>query len=76
MIPKKVKVAFEGVNRLYTYFDDQHDLSPEDVVYVEGKMWKKPGQVREVSEANEFDRDRYNRILKKILFEVHGTYYS
>ena len=48
MIPKKVKVAFEGVNRLYTYFDDQHDLSPEDVVYVEGKMWKKPGQVREV----------------------------
>lgn len=76
MIPKKVKVAFEGVNRLYTYFDDQHDLSPEDVVYVEGKMWKKPGQVREVTEANSSDRDQYNRILKKILFEVHGTYYS
>lgn len=28
MIPKKVKVAFEGVNRLYTYFDDQYDLAP------------------------------------------------
>ncbi len=65
MIPKKVKVAFEGVNRLYTYFDDQYDLAPEDVVYVEGKMWKKTRTGARGVKANEFDRDRYNRILKK-----------
>lgn len=76
MIARKVMVAFEGVNRLYTYFDDEHNLSPGDVVYVEGKMWKKPGQVQEVLEAGCLDGNLYNRVLAQLDMEVHGTYHS
>lgn len=76
MIPKKIKVAFKGVNRLYMYVDDQYDLSPGDVVYVEGKMWRNPGQVIEVIEDSCADGTQYNKILKKLNVEIHGTYYS
>lgn len=76
MTPKKVNVAFEGVNRLYIYFDDRHDLLPGDVVYVEGKMWRNPGQVQEVTETDFLNENQYNRVLEKVTVEVHGTYYS
>ncbi len=76
MVPKKILVSFKGVNRLYPYYDDQHDLSPGDVVYVEGKRWQTPGQVQETMEADQSDRTLYNHILEKVVVDIHGTYYS
>lgn len=76
MVPSKVKVAFAGANRLYTYFNDEFDLRSGDVVYVEGKMWKRPGQVREVCPADPAEKDAFNKVLQGVNLKVHGTYYS
>lgn len=76
MVPSVVKVAFAGVKRLYTYFNDKLDLQPGDVVYVEGKMWEHPGQVREIYPADLGELVALNKVIQKVDLKVHGTYYS
>ena len=48
--PKKsvVQVCFAARNRTLAYYNDQFDLRPGDIVYVDGKLAGLRGQVTEV----------------------------
>lgn len=70
-----VQVFFPDKNARYAYFNDQFDLQPGDLVYVEGKLEGLPGRVESVSYSFKIKLSDYKRVIGRAETSLHGRLY-
>ena len=75
--PRKslVKVYFPSRDMSFTYYNEDFDLKPGDLVYVEGKLEGIRGQVAEVSYSFKIKLLDYKKIIAVIDIDVEGDFY-
>ena len=74
--PSVVEIRFLSSGLTLPYYSDNFDLREGDMVYVDGKMEGRQGEVVRVSHNFKIDLDNYHRVVEKLNTEVHGTFYS
>jgi len=67
-----VDIWFPARNMTLSYYNDQFDLAPGDLVYVEGKLEGKPGRVVKVSRQFKIKLSDYKRVIAKVDTQVRG----
>jgi len=71
-----VEVLFPGWSRALAYYNDQFDLQPRDMVYVDGKMEGKRGLVVSVNYAFKIDLNRYKRVIGMVDRTARGKFFT
>lgn len=71
-----ILVRFPGCNISLSYYNDQFDLKPGDIVFVEGKYAGTAGRVEKVSTDFHVNLEDYKRILGVADTYVRGTFYQ
>lgn len=76
--PKKsvVQVFFAARNRTLAYYNDQFDLHPGDIVFVDGKLEGLRGQVTEVCYNFKIRLTDYKRVIAVADTEVKGRFFT
>ena len=77
-LPRKslVQVYFPGRNMTLSYYNDQFDLTPGDLVYVEGKLAGKLGRVTQVNYNFKIKVSDYKRVISLVDTDVHGEFFQ
>lgn len=73
MKPNVVYVKFDNC-KIYPYLNDKFDLAVGDKVYVDGKLAGKIGEVCEVLTKFKVNLKYYKYVLKKIDYDMEGSY--
>lgn len=73
VIPTVVEVKFED-GRQYPYYNDKFDLKENDVVFVDGKLFGKPGRVVSVTDKFKISLEYYKKVLSVLDLNFHGSF--
>lgn len=73
VIPTVVEVKFED-GRQYPYYNDKFDLKENDIVFVDGKLFGKPGRVVSLTDKFKISLEYYKKVLSVLDFTVHGSF--
>ena len=68
-----VRVRLSGYGPL-TYYNDQFDLRPGDLVYVSGKLEGKIGKVESVSTKFRIRKSDYEKVIRKLDTAIRGDF--
>lgn len=76
-VPRKsvVQVYFTGKNTTLTYYNDQFDLHPGDMVYVDGKLEGHRGRVTDVNYNFKIKISDYKRVIAVVDTTVNGQFF-
>ncbi|MBP3392401.1 MAG: hypothetical protein J6L76_06405 [Clostridia bacterium] len=69
-----VQVYFPDRDRSYAYYNDQFELVPGDIVFVEGKLEGLQGRVESVSYNFKINLADYKRVIAKSMARVQGEF--
>ena len=75
-VPSVVRVKFHSCSRELDYFNDQFDLRPGDLVFVDGKLAGQRGRVTAVSRHFKIKADDYKRVIGLADIRVSGQFRS
>lgn len=77
-VPRKsvVQVYFAPDHRSLAYYNDQFDLHPGDLVFVDGKLAGQQGCVTQVSYNFKIKLSDYKRVISVADTAVDGTFYA
>lgn len=75
VIPTVVEVKFAD-GRQYPYYNDKFDLKVNDVVFVDGKLYGKPGRVVSVTDKFKISLEYYKKVLSVLKLSFHGSFRS
>lgn len=70
-----VQVYFAGRNMTLAYYNDQFDLHPGDMVYVDGKLEGMLGRVTEVNYNFKIKMSDYKRVIAVVDTTVNGQFF-
>lgn len=70
-----VDIYFPARGMTLSYYNDRFDLAPGDLVYVEGKLEGKLGQVVSVSRQFKIKLSEYKRVIAKVDTQVCGRFH-
>ena len=75
--PRKsiVQVRFPGKGMALAYYNDQFDLKPGDLVYVDGKLEGQLGRVVEISYNFKIKISEYKKVIAVCNTTVHGQFF-
>lgn len=73
--PSVVQVYFPEQSRGYPYYNDQFELVPGDVVFVEGKLEGIRGRVTSVSYNFKINLADYKRVIAKVNIALRGEFH-
>ena len=76
-LPQKslVQVYFPGRGMTLSYYNDQFDLTPGDLVYVEGKLEGQLGRVIQVNYNFKIKVSDYKKVISLVDTDVHGEFF-
>lgn len=76
-VPRKsvVQVYFTGKNTTLTYYNDQFDLHPGDMVYVDGKLEGHRGRVTDVNYNFKIKLSDYKHVIAVVDTTVNGQFF-
>ena len=77
-VPRRsvVQVQFAGQGRALAYYNDQFYLRRGDLVYVDGKLEKRPGRVTAVEYSFRIRLSDYRRVVARVDTEIHGQFFQ
>ncbi|MCD8007618.1 MAG: hypothetical protein LUF68_01530, partial [Clostridiales bacterium] len=70
-----VQVMFPNRGTRLAYYNDQFDLHPGDIVFVDGKLEGQRGRVVEVNYNFKIKASDYKRVVAVADIEVHGQFH-